>query len=297
MTVHCDIKPSNIVFDHHGQPKLTDFGIAYLPFDTEVGDGYLFQSGNIIGTPRYMSPEQIKGEKIDCRTDLYSAGAVLYEMLSGQKVLSFYENMNLEDITKVILFHKPPDLDNIPEPLNKLVIKLLAKDREDRYKSASEVLSEIENLMSICDACAKEKTKIDSDGNLIGSPAEMFEDVVRLLLVDGVLAPSERRELNRRAERLGISPSQSRLIEEKIRSEKFLPPLKHIESYRDLARSFFAENTELKLMPEQKEVLKQKRKELNIKREEVNILERHAREMVRLERKKRQNKAQKAVKK
>ena len=290
MTVHCDIKPSNIVFDHHGQPKLTDFGIAYLPLDTDGADGYSFQSGNIIGTPRYMSPEQIKGEKVDCRTDLYSAGAVLYEMLSGKKVLTLYDNMNLEDISKVILFHKPPDLDNIPEPLNKMVMKLLEKKREDRYASASEVLEEIDKLMSICDACAQEKTKIDSDGNLIGSPAEMFEDVVRLLLVDGVLAPSERRELNRRAERLGISPSQSRLIEEKIRAEKSLPPLKHIEAYRDLAKSFFEANKELKLTPEQKEVLKLKRKELNIKREEVNILERHAREMVRLERKKKNSK-------
>jgi len=292
MTVHCDIKPSNIVFDHLGQPKITDFGIAYLPLDVDGGDGgYSVQSGNIIGTPRYMSPEQIKGVKVDCRTDLYSAGAVLYEMLSGRKVLTFFDNMNLEDITKVILFHKPPTLENIPEPLNNMVMKLLEKDREKRYSSSSEVLDEIEKLLSVCDSCAQKTTKIDSDGNLVGSPIAMFEDVVRLLLVDGVLAPSERRELDRRADRLGISPTQSKLIEEKIRSEKSLPPLKHIESYRSLARQFFSENQDLKLNAKQKEILKVKRKELHIKREEVNILERHAREMVRLERKKKLNKS------
>ena len=287
MTVHCDIKPSNIVFDHLGTPKITDFGIAYLPMSHSAVDGDSeVSSSNVVGTPRYMSPEQTKGEKVDCRTDLYSAGAVLYEMLSGEQVLSFYEKMDMEDIKKVILFHKPKKLEGVPEALSKIVMKLLEKNREDRYSSASEVLSEIEQLFQVCDTCSQETTKIDSVGNLVGSPVAMFEDIVRLLLVDGVLAPSERRELNRRAERLGITKTQSRLIEDKIRAEKSLPPLEAIESYKDLAAKYFSMNTELKLKPAQKEALKAKRKELNIKREEANILERYARDKIRLSRKK-----------
>jgi serine/threonine protein kinase len=287
MTVHCDIKPSNIVFDHLGQPKITDFGIAYLPMSHSTSDGeFGVQSSNVIGTPRYMSPEQIKGEKVDCRTDLYSAGTVLYEMLSGEKVLTFFNKMNMDDIKKVILFHKPKKLVGVPEPLVKMVMKLIEKDREDRYSSASEVLKEIEQLFQVCDTCSQATTKIDSVGNLVSSPVAMFEDIVRLLLVDGVLAPSERRELNRRAERLGISKTQSRLIEDKIRAEKSLPPLASIEDYKKLAEKYFSENIELKFNHEQKEVLKAKRKELHIKREEANILERHSREKVRLSRKK-----------
>ena len=291
MAVHRDIKPPNILFDHLGEPKISDFGIAYLPVDAggapEIEAG---TSSPIIGTPRYMSPEQISGSTLDGRTDLYSAGAVLYEMLTGRKIFKILENMDFSDIRDIILYQKPekPEID-IPEPIINMVMKLLEKDYEDRYQTAESVVLEIEKITSIPAKSSTETgnmSRIGSSGPLLSSPVAILEDIIRLLLVDGVLAPSERRELNRRAERLSISDTQSRVIEEKIRKEQSLPPLKAIEEYRSLAEAFFISNSELKLLPDQKKFLKEKRTELKIKKEESKILESQAWEKARIRKKK-----------
>jgi serine/threonine protein kinase len=287
MAVHRDIKPPNILFDHLGEPKISDFGIAYLPVDAggapEIDDE---KSSPIIGTPRYMSPEQISGRPLDARTDLYSAGAVFYEILTGNKIFELSDRMEFSDICTVILYHKPkkPGID-IPGPILEIMMKLLEKDYVNRYQTAEAVILDIDKITS--NATRKSSgtgdiPRIGSSGPLLSSPVTMFEDVIRLLLLDGVLAPSERRELNRRAERLGISDAQSRMIEEKIRAEQSLPPLKSIEEYRSLAKTFFASNSELKLLPSQKQQLKEKRNELKITKEESKILERQAREKVKL---------------
>lgn len=289
--IHRDIKPPNILFDHLGEPKISDFGIAYLPADAGGAPEIEPEKSNpIIGTPRYMSPEQISGASVDSRTDLYSAGAVLYEMITGQTVLKIYEQMKFDDIYKVILFHKPKRPENCPDDIANMIMKLLKKDPDDRYQTAEEILAEINTDQPIpkISSASSDMPRIGSSGPLLSSPVAMFEDVVRLLLVDGVLVPSERRELNRRAERLGISDIQSRMIEEKVREEQALPPLKSIEEYRQVAEAFFASNKELKLLPEQKYFLKEKRQQLKIKKEEANILERQAREKVRLEKRRQQ---------
>lgn len=286
MAIHRDIKPPNILFDHLGEPKISDFGIAYLPVDAGGALEIDAEKSNpIIGTPRYMSPEQISGEPVDCRTDLYSAGAVLYEMLTGNKVLQIFEQMAFADICKVILYHKPKRPENVSENIADMVMKLIKKDPDDRYQSAEEVIAEIDKITSKSSVIsdAPDMPRIGSSGPLLSSPVAMFKDVLRLLLVDGVLAPSERRELNRRAERLGISDAQSRMLEEKIRSELALPSLKSIEEYRSLAEAFYASNKELKLLSDQKDFLTNKRQDLKIKKAEANILGRQAREKVRLE--------------
>lgn len=289
MAIHRDIKPPNILFDHLGEPKISDFGIAYLPVDAGGAPSIEAQkSAPIIGTPRYMSPEQILRNTLDGRTDLYSAGSVLYEMLTGHKLFEIKDEMEFRDISKIILEQSPSPLDEtIPQPIRDITMKLLEKDPDKRFQSAEEVIKGIDQFFSknanISTANAGDIPRIASSGPLLNSPVAMFEDIIRLLLVDGVLAPSERKELNRRAERLGISDAQARIIENKIRKEQKLPPIESINEYRSLAEAFFASNKELKLLPEQKEFLKEKRNKLKIKKEESNILERQAREKVRME--------------
>lgn len=284
--IHRDIKPSNILFDHMGEPKISDFGIAYLPVDAggapEIEAG---KSNPIVGTPRYMSPEQVSGAVLDQRTDLYSAGTVLYEMVMGDRVFNIPEDMEFKEICKIILKQKPKKPENVPKNIADMIIKLLEKDPANRFQNAEEVVAEIDKIQNkvLNPTDGKNMPRIGSSGPLLSSPIAMFEDVVRLLLVDGVLAPSERRELNRRAERLGISKVQSRMLEEKVRKEQSLPSLKSIEEYRSLAEAFYSSNKEMKLLSKQKKFLNEKRKDLKIKKEEANILERQAREKVRLE--------------
>ena len=287
MAIHRDIKPPNILFDHLGEPKISDFGVAYLPVNAGGSPEIESEkSPQIIGTPRYMSPEQISRGALDARTDLYSAGAVLYEMLTGKKIFEILESMTFSDICDIIL-HKKPTIpeNNISEPIVNMVMKLLEKDCNDRYQTAESVLLEIDKISASTDNSTENsnKPRITSFGPLPNSPVEIFEDVIRLLLVDGVLAPSERRELNRRAESLGISNAQSRMIEEKVRAAQSLPSLKAIEEYRAMVEALFSSNSELKLKPGQKKLLKEKRIKLEIRKEESEILESQAKEKVRIE--------------
>lgn len=136
--IHRDIKPSNILIEDKGQLRavLTDFGLARA-----VDDASLTQSGVLIGTPIYMSPEQTKGQKLDARTDLFSLGSVLYVMITGRPpfrarntvaALERVANSNARPITEII-----PDS---PEWLNCLVERLHEKDRAKRIQSATEAL-------------------------------------------------------------------------------------------------------------------------------------------------------------
>ncbi len=131
--VHRDIKPSNIILTRSGRVKITDFGIAHLD------SSGLTQTGTILGTPAYMSPEQITGERIDLRTDLYSAGVVLYRLLTGRRP---FEGSTVSIMNHIV--HTPPPRPSqvattaIPAGLEAIVIKALAKRPEQRFRSAAE---------------------------------------------------------------------------------------------------------------------------------------------------------------
>ena len=133
--IHRDIKPSNILFTANGQVKLSDFGIARAPTQ---GAYSLTQSGAVLGSVQYMSPEQARGERVDARSDLYALGAVLYEMLAGHPYLPFGDNLlqNLEFVKNRLPLPLPL---NVPKPLASVVYRALAKPREARYQSASEM--------------------------------------------------------------------------------------------------------------------------------------------------------------
>ncbi len=140
--VHRDIKPSNIMLDKNNVVKVMDFGLAKA---TQGGDQVnLTQSGLIMGTPNYMSPEQARGEPLDCRSDLYSLGVVFYELITGR--LPFVAD------TPAALIYKhayeepePPHVVNpdVPPFLEEIVTRLLAKDPNDRYQNPKALLLDL----------------------------------------------------------------------------------------------------------------------------------------------------------
>ena len=134
--VHRDLKPANILFRADGRPVLVDFGLAR---DMTV-NSTLTVAGQFLATPRYMSPEQCLGRPVDARSDLYSLGAVLYEMITGRKI---YDGANSAEVIAMHVNAPPPQLAELLSVHQPLMDKLLAKKPEDRFQSASEVVAEI----------------------------------------------------------------------------------------------------------------------------------------------------------
>lgn len=134
--VHRDIKPSNILIDRQGNCLLSDFGIAKIVESTAE----LTQSGAFLGTPKYASPEQGLGRKIDGRSDIYSLGVILYEMATGRAPFTAETPMAL--IVKHAHDPLPPPRTvnpDLPEALERVILKALAKNPEDRFQTAGEV--------------------------------------------------------------------------------------------------------------------------------------------------------------
>lgn len=141
--VHRDVKTANIAIDHKGRVRLLDFGLAAIE-----GDEGLTKTGSMLGTVAYMSPEQVSGREIDHRSDLFSLGIVLYEMITGRTPFK----RDSEGATlKAIIQDMPEPLTrykaDVPEKLQQVVFKLLEKDRELRCQSAEDVIADLKRLM------------------------------------------------------------------------------------------------------------------------------------------------------
>jgi serine/threonine-protein kinase len=138
--VHRDLKLANMLLDEGGRIKLLDFGISRI---TDIADG-LTRPGESIGTPHYMSPEQIRGEACDIRSDLYSLGVVFFELISGQRP---FEHESVTAIQMAHLSSAPPSLlsldPNLPAGADAMVQKLLSKRPEDRYQNTAELLNDL----------------------------------------------------------------------------------------------------------------------------------------------------------
>jgi eukaryotic-like serine/threonine-protein kinase len=131
--VHRDIKPQNVMLDRDGNAKVTDFGIA------RAGDSGMTEAGSILGTAQYLAPEQAKGQRVDERSDLYSVGIVLYEMLTG--TVPFKGDSAVTVALKHVneMAAEPAQLvPGMPYALNQIVLKAIAKDPDQRYQSAEQ---------------------------------------------------------------------------------------------------------------------------------------------------------------
>ncbi len=138
--VHRDIKPSNLMLDERGWVKVSDFGIAKMAGQATE----LTMTGSVVGSPHYLSPEQIRGEELDGRSDLFSLGVVLYELLSKKRP---FEGETLTSLIYQILHQEPPDVEtgagDVAGRLNAIVRKLMAKHKTDRYQNAGDLVTDL----------------------------------------------------------------------------------------------------------------------------------------------------------
>src|SRR6185312_11741213 len=144
--VHRDIKPGNVMLNRQGEIKVMDFGIARALSDAQAT---MTQTAQVIGTAQYLSPEQARGERVDSRSDLYSVGCLLYELLTGRPpftgdspVAIAYQHVRENPIP-------PSRVDpELPDWADPIVLRAMEKDPNDRYQSAADMRSDIQRALS-----------------------------------------------------------------------------------------------------------------------------------------------------
>ncbi len=177
--VHRDIKPENVMLDAEGRVKVLDFGLAKYTqhLGGGVSDGADAESvhtvpGMLMGTTAYMSPEQARGLAVDARTDIWSLGVVLYEMLAGRKP---FGGQTPSDVLAAILEREPEPLaeegSGVPEALQRIVRKALRKDREKRYQTSKDLALDLESLRREMEAAAVSGRATPIDIAIPGLPA------------------------------------------------------------------------------------------------------------------------------
>ena len=158
--VHRDIKPENIMISKKGEVKVADFGLAQLHGTGEGVD--ITQEGTTMGTPLYMSPEQVNGSKVDPRSDIYSFGVTCYHMLTGRPP---YDGPTAVSIAVKHLSDPVPDLSakrpDLPPALSTIVSRMMAKELDERYSSADEVLNDIRRVIKAIRQ-AERPTQVDA---------------------------------------------------------------------------------------------------------------------------------------
>lgn len=164
--IHRDLKPSNIMLINNGEEgetvKIVDFGIAKLLLDDEDQVQHLTQTGEVFGSPLYMSPEQCRGEKLDMRSDIYSMGVLMYEALTGNppvRGVNAFETMHkqLNETPAPIVDNKAPD--SLLKRLNAVVMRALEKDSAARYQSMEELERDLNNALISAEKEWKDRAK------------------------------------------------------------------------------------------------------------------------------------------
>ena len=155
--VHRDIKPANIFIVDGGEAKIMDFGVAHLQQSSQT------QTGTVLGTADYMSPEQIRSAKVDGRSDIFSAGVILYRLLTNKKPFS---GENIQAVFFKVLNQEPPELvlpdgNEMPE-LQAIVDKALSKTADERYASADDLADDLSDLIHLYHEVLNEDTVFDT---------------------------------------------------------------------------------------------------------------------------------------
>lgn len=142
--IHRDIKPGNILLSENGTLKVTDFGLAYVALSPTVT-----MEGMVLGTPAYMAPEQVRGDEVDARTDLFALGVTLVEVLSGERI---FEGSTYTECMKKVLAFKTEELDRFDDNSNpefsQFLRKLLNPKKDERFSSAREALNSVDEKKS-----------------------------------------------------------------------------------------------------------------------------------------------------
>ena len=162
--VHRDIKPSNIFLSRDLKPKLLDFGTALAPTPRDAKDKGTRQ---LVGTPNYMSPEQAKGEPLDARSDIFSLGTILYELLTGRRA---FDGRTIDETLEQVLSARPRAVDKIrpetPEPLVAIVRKAMERDPANRYQKASDFRNALADFVDGSRAPGADLSGSDATGGL-----------------------------------------------------------------------------------------------------------------------------------